>query len=373
MTGYSLPTANGKGGFGWGICGDNLAHYFNKIGYSRVALDNSTAEYFNLVTTISGPTFIPTDFGAWGRKTAGIGFIEDNLLAARNAHNAYRLYENVVCGSTSMADELSSECGIPVSVVHQGLDHYSFNFNENIFLRDTNRPRPIRDKYTIGSYGKFEFRKGQDILIKAVAIHNSRGGKKIKLVCDWHNQWEQSLLTMTRSKYIGQSVHKYSSLLNGTRQNQNVFFTMVLLEAGLAYEDFEIIQPIDISEQYATKYNVDVAVFPNRKEAGTNLPLCEAIAHGTPCVYTNKHGHRDITLEGTPHVTVGAKMFTAMDGKIPLGYYYETAPEELLDKIVYTINNEKFEECREFGIKLANRWTWEKAAKNIENIVRGLH
>ena len=46
---------------------------------------------------------------------------------------------------------------------------------------------------------------------------------------------------------------------------------------------------------------VDVAVFPNRCEGGTNLVAMECMACGIPTILSNNTGHKDLVADGCVH------------------------------------------------------------------------
>ena len=49
----------------------------------------------------------------------------------------------------------------------------------------------LRDKFVIFSGGKFEYRKGQDIVIRAVKVMQERH-QDVVLINAWVNAWQQS-------------------------------------------------------------------------------------------------------------------------------------------------------------------------------------
>ena len=54
----------------------------------------------------------------------------------------------------------------------------------------------FKDRFVIFSGGKFELRKGQDIVIRAVKIMQDRH-HDVVLVNSWFNAWQQSIDTMS--------------------------------------------------------------------------------------------------------------------------------------------------------------------------------
>jgi hypothetical protein len=64
----------------------------------------------------------------------------------------------------------------------------------------------FEDQFVIFSGGKFELRKGQDIVIKAFQIFHDKH-KDALLVNSWFNQWSFSMQTMAASPYINFQLH----------------------------------------------------------------------------------------------------------------------------------------------------------------------
>ena len=58
----------------------------------------------------------------------------------------------------------------------------------------------MKDSFVIFSGGKFEFRKGQDIVIKAFR-HLQDKYRDVNLITSWFNSWDFSFNTMSMSNY----------------------------------------------------------------------------------------------------------------------------------------------------------------------------
>src|SRR5262249_29527648 len=103
-------------------------------------------------------------------------------------------FDHIADGSTWCADALRDAGFNNVSVILQGVDRRFFNTlgNEKDWLRD---------RFVVFSGGKLEFRKGQDLVIRAFAILQQRH-KDVMLVNNWFNLWSWNAATIGYSKHI---------------------------------------------------------------------------------------------------------------------------------------------------------------------------
>lgn len=379
---YHLP----KGaGYGWGVCGSSLSSELDALGAKEVvippfsnepvALDNG-----KLIEAVEGISGLPVHKFIWPWRRLGYAFIEDDILFSKYAANL-QLYDSFVCGSSYMHDELEASGALSyvkdkTSYAIQGVDSSRFLYDETY-----TKPPNLKDKYVIGSFGKFEYRKGQDAVIAAFKqVAQTR--KDVVLAVNWFNPWPQTIESMKYSPYIGSS--KVLENL-GTRYAgnwsvlQNTFYENLLFEQGLKRDQFIVLPPMEHSNPaYADMYRMcDLIVFPNRKEAGTNLPLMEALCTGTRCAFTVNHGHSDVywdCLASSTEERIGtfdiipSKQFTHETPSGPVGTYYE--PD--LDSIIVTMSlniEREYNGFQEHAFKLGEKWTWRNTANRIVNLL----
>ncbi len=208
------------GGFhGWGICGKYVVRelaamepvclitdrldpdligselefaYFRKL--LPQSSDIADLAHHPLLIAIAGPHLGPMRQGLKGRHTIGYTFIEETHLAAEAIETARRCYDVVAAGSSWCAQILKDHGLTNVATVIQGIDPDLF------FPREPER-RLFPDQFLVFSGGKFEYRKGQDLVLRAFKALQDRH-KDVMLVTAWYNQWNFSWQTMKRSPHI---------------------------------------------------------------------------------------------------------------------------------------------------------------------------
>lgn len=355
------------GPFGWGRCADALRRELSPLGvltsYPRSTSGGGIREEGKVcLSAISDHRFMYTT-SEIGIKNVGYGFIEKNVGLEEYAPYANRLWDHIICGSTWMQNQIAPVLRIPTSVAVQGVD--TDRFNENVApaggVRDS-------EAFIIGSFGKFELRKAQDIVIRAVyEFQDTEIAPQTKLLYNWKNPWPQTMrdFAWSHQKY---GVIPYS--LDDQWYQGESFFADVVARNGI--ESWIDAQSWHMPEAYAS---CDVIVFPNRCEAGTNLCLMEALACGIPCIVSDATGHRDITQ----HPLYPFKDLLLYNGG-PIwdenyfrggelvGLWHDTNPRTVLAALKYAYENREELRERRAGAAAAFRecgWTWANTAKQI--------
>jgi glycosyltransferase involved in cell wall biosynthesis len=142
----------------------------------------------------------------------------------------------------------------------------------------------FKDRFVVFSGGKFEFRKGQDIVIRAYKVLQDRH-PDVMLVNAWYNPWPFSMKTMETSPYISCKITEtdYLKAINN-----------ILYANGIDLNRIINVLPRQNAQMARLYKNTDVGLFPNRCEGGTNLVLMEYMACGKPVIATFSSGHKDI-------------------------------------------------------------------------------
>jgi len=211
-------------------------------------------------------------------KEVGVTFFESNPVSQENIDKLKRLHA-VVTGSSWNSQKLA-EAGVPNHFQIQGVD------------TDLFRPQDKRiyaDRFVVFSGGKLEYRKGQDIVLAAFKIFANKYTDALLINC-WRSPWEGPVAHSINfsglckefypSKDMGHSINDWIRR-NGIKDEN--FLTLDLIPNILMPEIFR---------------EVDLAVFPNRCEGGTNLVAMEALSSGVPCAISMNTGHLDLIRKG---------------------------------------------------------------------------
>lgn len=222
--------------------------------------------------------------GVEGEINAGVIFFEYTEISEEGRQRLSRL-NGTVAGSTWNADVLKSWGVQNVETVFQGVD-------TELFM-----PKPRTDEYegkfAVFSGGKLDFRKGQDIVLTSFKRFAETHPDAV-LVTAWQNLWPLTALPMKFSPHV--------TTLPDIRPDGSMNLEKWAAEQGVAPEQF-----IDLGMQPNAAMpdllkNMDLAIFPNRCEGGTNLVAMETMACGIPCVLSENTGHLDLTADDRSYV-----------------------------------------------------------------------
>ena len=367
---------------GWGICGkylslelsrlgevcivtelqitsDNIGDELEQFAISHIPLHVIDARTFDrsktyMVKGVAIRTLNDFDLGLWlgniqTEKTIGYTFYYGSPLSQEQYDSAKRL-EFVIAGS-SFCEEQLNKAGIEkTKTIIQGI-------NPQIFNPMNSEKSLFRDRFVVFSGGKLEFRKGQDIVIRAFKIFSDKHPEAL-LVNSWFNLWEFSLKTMAAS-----------TVIDFTFDCKNYMASMInLYKINALGNDKVITLPIKPSFQLAHIYkNTDIGLFPNRCEGGTNLMLMEYMACGKPVIASSQTGHADIVNQDNAFSVETCTPVKIRQGDLS---QYQGWVEPDIDEIVAHLERayDHPEECKQKG-GAAGRFlsglTWEKAAREF--------
>ncbi|MGE5680450.1 MAG: glycosyltransferase family 4 protein, partial [Bacillota bacterium] len=285
-----------------------------------------------------------------GDQNFGYTFFESELtdISVENA----KKYEKVIGGSSYNRDKMLEKGINNVDYLVQGIDPEIFYPGE---IQKNN------DLFIIFSGGKFELRKGQDLVLKAVKIMQQKYSDVI-LINSWYNLWPETMDTMAASRFI-----------NYERKGENWQQFMVnLLRVNGIDGDRVFTLPLTPNEKMRDIYlKSDIGLFPNRCEGGTNLVLMEYMACGKPVIASYNSGHRDII---TPENSLMLKNMSSLkltdaENKIVCDWE-EPNLDEIVDQLEYAYKNRA--KIKDLGINAGNymkNFTWTDTALNLLKII----
>jgi glycosyltransferase involved in cell wall biosynthesis len=337
--------------YGWGVCSRHLIRELSQLTDCRVLNEaDGSAQNGNLegrlFQALTGVDFFPMFEKARGRQNFGYTFFE-NELTCHSLENAKR-YDLVLGGSSWCRDRMLergiTNCGILI----QGID-------PTLFFPIEEEKDPGR--FVIFTGGKFELRKGQDLVIKAFKILQEKYAD-IWLVNCWYNIWPESMRLMAHSSHIRfepvqgswQDLMQHTYALNGLDAERIV--TCDLIPPELQRELYR---------------NTDIGVFPNRCEGGTNLVLMEYMACGKPVIASYTSGHTDVVNDQNALLLDSLSNYTIVGpNRETIARWQEPSVDEFVAQIEFAYHNR--DEIRRRGRMAGEgmkRFTWRHTAEKL--------
>ncbi len=292
----AMPTGTTHG---WGIAGTYLSAEIARL----PPIDWVTLH------SVAGHHFAPSCAEQWNRINIGYCFFESEIIAYRYIPEAARRWDHIVAGSSWCEHHLRIAGMDRTSTILQGIDPAVF------------APVPSRaddGRFIVFSGGKFEFRKGHDLVIAAMRIFMARH-PNAWLACAWHNHWPASIMTMQQSRLID---FRYQDM------PCDQFYLSLLAENDIPL-DRVIIHPVMDNRRMRQAYQAsDIGLFPNRCEGGNNMVMCEYMACGRPVLASTMTGHRDVVGPGNALCLTSYEPVVSMLDGAPAGVWFEPSVEE---------------------------------------------
>ena len=218
---------------------------------------------------------------ATGTREVAVGFLETprTLTPARvAAHNAR--FAQTLAGSTWLAGVLRDAGVEGVDVALQGVHPVPF----------VPRSDRWKDRWVVFSGGKLEYRKGQDIVVAAFRELVTREPNAL-LVTAWQNAYDVTVNSIQKSIHTQGRPARHGERLDivGWCEANGIPRGNVVDLGWVTREDWPQVWA-----------DVDVAVFPNRSEGGTNLVAMEALAAGVPTFVHGSTGQQDLVPYADP-------------------------------------------------------------------------
>ena len=379
----NLPTGDG---FGWGVAGEYCALELARLSPTRLINANLGAvpsrdanrqqalaslhireEQLNafpkeggkiqldgpLIQEITMPTFLPQRTDLRGTRSIGYAFFEANLWGPRFAQTC-RYFDWVVCGSSWCTNILRQNGATNVSTVLQGVD-------SQLFSPALSLKKQWHDRFVVFSGGKFEYRKGQDIVIRAYKVLQDRH-RDVMLVNAWFNHWPGSVGSMWNSPII--RLPAFAGTCEQIIQN-------VLATNGIDLSRVATLGRLSNAVMPAVYRETDIGLFPNRCEGGTNLVMTEYMACGKPVLAVDATGQHDV-LSADHALLIGTGKEIPV--KEPTGEivasWSEPNLDEMIEKLEWAYHHR--DEIKQLGLKgsqFAANLTWERTAKDLFRVM----
>jgi glycosyltransferase involved in cell wall biosynthesis len=192
-----------------------------------------------------------------------------------------------------------------------------------------------------------ERRKAQDIVLLAFRAFAARRPDAV-LVTSWHSPWPVAALTMNANPAIGAVELTPQGRLDPTAW---------AVANGIPAEQFIDLGTVPNHLMAQVLREMDVALFPNRCEGGTNLVAMECMACGVPTIVADNTGQRDLVATGAPYaLTRQSEVLLADSGTDGWG---ECDIEETVAALEHAYTHR--EEARQRGLAGAQAmrgWSW---------------
>lgn len=234
-------------------------------------------------------------------------------------------YDAVVCASRWNVDILAS-LGVDAVLCHEGIDPV-------IFHPGVRRNRSD-GRFRVFSGGKAEWRKGQDIVISAFKVFVEKHDDAV-LVAAWGSPFGVLARDFEGKCAFGAPPGWHLGVPNFHAWTQR---------AGIRPQQFEYVPPRPNWQMAEVYGGVDVALFPNRREGGTNFPLMEAMACGVPTISRGATGHLDL----------------------PCGQIEDGGVDGYVDAL------ERVYEIRDIEFRMPPYWTWGRHCNEMIDIISNL-
>ena len=336
--------------FGWGICGDYLTKELSKrvktvALYENGALRNNRSLPGKVFHTLKAAD-LSTLFPARGTHNFGYTFFENELMPESLTNG--RDYDLVFAGSTWCKERLLDAGLQHTDVLIQGVD-------QRIFYPITTDKN--RDQFVIFSGGKFELRKGQDLVLRAIKVLQEKYAD-IVLMNVWYNKWPQTMQMMALSPHI-----RFQLRGNSWLEVMDHLYIINGIDPGRV-----VTYPIVSNHQLRSLYRqTDLGLFPNRCEGGTNLVLMEYMACAKPVIASYTSGHKDILTQDNSLMLTELRRFPVRDPQNRLVASWEDPSlDEIIAAIEYAYNHR--EEIKAIGRQAGEdlkKCTWEGAATKV--------
>ncbi len=323
---------------GWGIAGEYLTREIGKF----PPIEGVTLH------CISGHDFRPMDPAAWDRINIGYCFFENDIEALRHTRRAAREWDFIVAGSSWCEYQLRIGGVRQTATILQGIDPANFY------------PQPEREddgRFVVFSGGKFEYRKGQDLVIAAMRVFMQRH-RDACLVASWVNQWPFSLATMAQSPHISFRMANDDCL---------PILQRTLHDNGIPLERVHLAPLVDNAMIRPLYQQTDVGIFPNRCEGGNNMVMCEYLACGRTVIASDATGHADVISDHNAfRLTEYTPLLVQDAAGNPAGIWHEPSLEELLAQLEYAYQERGVRQQK--GGRAAHdmqQLAWDKAARQF--------
>jgi len=241
-----------------------------------------------------------------------------------------------------------------VTTVIQGVDPALFH--------PAQRQGVLSGRFMVFSGGKLELRKGQDLVMAGFARFAKRHPEAL-LVTAWHSPWPKLAATLDHSGRAAKLTFNDKGkpdLAQWARDN------------GLTDNQFLDLGSVPNALMPPILREMDVALFPNRSEGGTNLVAMEAMACGVPTIISANTGHTDL-IDGNNCYALEQQATVAGEGGAvgSVAGWGDSSVDEIDEKLeqAYRDRTDARRRGERGAAKLAG-FSWSRTADQMKRVVK---
>lgn len=284
---------------------------------------------------------------AEGKLSIGMTFFEYATLSAENINKAKEL-PLVVTGSSWNEKILKDKYGLNNSrYLMQGVDTSLFfpAAGDQLF----------KDRFVVFSGGKLEHRKGQDLVIAAFKLFLEKHPEAL-LVTAWSNLWFNE-----NSRFDRRLVDRMPE----SQEEMNSWLARYLPEGS-----FMDIGSVPNPMMPSILHEVDVGLFPNRCEGGTNLVAMECMACVVPVILSKNTGHLDLIEEDRCYVLTQQNPVVSPHNGELLEDWGESSIEEMVEQLEEVYDNHQEATQRGLqGHKFMKQHAWNSQCDQLLDLI----
>jgi glycosyltransferase involved in cell wall biosynthesis len=285
-----------------------------------------------------------------GVPTIGVTFFDSAQQSAEAIRTA-ATYPLIVTGSRWNEQVLRAHGLTNVRTILQGVDPSLFHPAPRVSFTG--------GRFLVFSGGKLELRKGQDIAVAAFRKFAERRPDAV-LVSAWHSPWPKLASTLDASGLAAPVAFAADGKLDPTAW---------AAANGIPPERFidARLTPNPLMPQLLRQ--MDVGLFPNRSEGGTNLVAMECMACGVPTILSANTGHLDLIEEDNCFVLTRQGVVDTPAGA-PLGDtpgWGESDVDEAVELLEQAYRDRDGGQRRgERGARTLSRLSWSRTAAELK-------
>jgi glycosyltransferase involved in cell wall biosynthesis len=289
-----------------------------------------------------------------GRRSAEVNgcvvFFENTILP--DAVEFCSDYDMILAGCTWCEEVLRGHGVSNVATVIQGVEPALFHPGP--------RTGALEGRFAVFSGGKLEYRKGQDLALLAFRAFAQRHPEAV-LVTAWQSPFSVIALTLNGNPDLADV---------GMTEDGQVDVVGWAVANGVREDQFIDLGKVAHHQMGHVLREIDVGLFPNRCEGGTNLVAMECMACGVPTIVADNSGQKDLVATGAPYAL--RRQRPPPGGGAGREGWGESDIEEIVEALEHVWRNRA--DARRRGAACADamsEWNWRAQVARLHGVMAG--